>query len=124
MPVYDYRCALCDYRLTDEFYTTWKKAPRVLVCPQCHRETLKQDWAGARNFIHMSHSSMYGKPQPALGGEVLQDYAHKKRLMREWDAEESNDPVKGSRCYQKEKPPPSPHQAVWLDANVDTTDSL
>ena len=68
------------------------------------------------NFIHPSHSGMYGKYHEGLGC-VVEDYAHKKRLMKEQGVMEGADPVGGSRNHWKPTPerPAEVPGSHWTD---------
>lgn len=114
MPTYDYVCRECGQRKPDIFYTSYKHMERTIPC-SCGGQ-MGLDWSGTRNFIHQTHSGLYGRPEPALGYDCFQSYEHKKRLLKEWDMEEASDPVKGARLYRKEKPPKANvGKAEWSD---------
>jgi hypothetical protein len=50
------------------------------------------------NFIHNSHSGMYGKFHAGFG-EVVESYSHKQELLKKYNVTESADSVGGSRCH-------------------------
>tara|TARA_R110000824_G_scaffold233474_2_gene421779 strand:+ start:5542 stop:5844 length:303 start_codon:yes stop_codon:yes gene_type:complete len=70
--------------------------------------------------IGSNEHGMYGKFEPGLGC-VVEDYAHKQRLMKELGVIEGADPVGGSRCHQpneEETQPRLPQESndsTWLN---------
>ena len=96
----DFKCGGCGLVTEDVYFKSKVDVTETVTCSGCgnkaHKVILRT------NFIHPSHSSMYGRKEPALGNEVIQDYAHKKRLMKEYDIIESNDPTGGNRKYSEE----------------------
>lgn len=122
MPTYDFSCE-CGLVEEDVYYPSWRHIPNAFMCSACG-SPMKQLFRGGRNFIHPSHSGMYGRPQPALGGDVIEDYAHKQRIMREMGIKESADKVSGARLYRDRVAPPdsSPRPRkdwAWGDAPKD-----
>lgn len=120
MPVYDYTCTRCGKIHEDLYYATWKQAPPKIRCESCHSHTATKV-VGTRNFIHPSLSTMYGRPEPCLGGDYFQDYGHKQAVLKQLGAQESSDRVHGAKLYQdKFRPEPRPNERmVWGD-NMDT----
>ena len=114
----DYKCFTCDSMQHDVYYSSKADVSETVPCP-CGEQATKV--LLRTNFIHPSHSSLYGRPQPALGNEVIEDYGHKKRLMREYGLEESNDAVGGNRKRSEElkhiaaQKPRSSEQSTWID---------
>jgi hypothetical protein len=50
------------------------------------------------NFIHNSHSGMYGKFHAGFG-QVVESYSHKQELLKKYNVTESADSVGGSRNH-------------------------
>ena len=69
---------------------------RKIKCDQCEKDAnmlfIKS------NFIHNSHSGMYGKFYAGFG-QVVESYSHKQELLKKFNVRESADPVGGSRCH-------------------------
>jgi len=99
---HDLECRKCEHREVDFMFmhhSTMYEEEAEQVCPKCgekddFRITLDTERPGQ---IDSHASSMYGRPQPCFGGEVVRDYAHKKELLKKYGMEEANDPVGGSR---------------------------
>jgi len=102
MPIYDYSCP-CGAVVEDVYWRTYAESKPAVMCPKCGQETA-QRVIGTRNFIHPSHSGLYGRPEPALGGDVIVDYAHKQRVLRQYGAQEASDRVHGAKLYQDAVP--------------------
>ena len=116
MPIYDYQCA-CGGKVIDAYFSTFAASPASVTCPECGQNTAARV-IGTKNFIHPSLSTMYGRPEPALGGDVLVDYAHKQRVLRELGVQEASDRVHGAKLYRDAVPAPPPRPApkdrmVW-----------
>ncbi len=99
----DFKCEPCDLTWEHVFE---KKTDIVneLPCTECG-ETALRLW-GVTNFIHTTHSSMYGKYEPCFG-EVVESRSHKQQLLKKYGVVESSDPVKGSRCYRTDDHAPA-----------------
>ena len=69
---------------------------RKIKCDQCEKDAnmlfIKS------NFIHNSHSNMYGKFHAGFG-QVVESYSHKQELLKKYNVRESADAVGGSRCH-------------------------
>ena len=113
----DYACGTCGVLTEDVFYAGRSAVLDTIECT-CGADAEKII-SGRRNFIHPSHSSMYGKVNPAFG-EVVEDYAHKQRLMKKYGVMEGADPVGGSRSHWKPTPerPAEVPNSSWV-ANHD-----
>ena len=110
----DYACGKCGALTEDVFYHSRAAVEDALAC-RCG-SVAERIISQRRNFIHPSHSSMYGKENPAFG-VVVEDYGHKQRLMREYGVMEGADPVGGSRNHWKptpDRPEPVPG-SHWTD---------
>jgi hypothetical protein len=94
----DFRCQKCDFLIEDEYFKVDRSedVPGHITCTECGG-LAEQIKSGQRNFIHPSHSGMYGKPQPAFGNIVMEDYGHKQALLKEFGVQEANDAIKGSK---------------------------
>lgn len=99
----DYKCDACGTVQTDVLFRKSDDITRQIACKCGHKA--RRLYSGG-NHIHPSHSSLYGKYEPALD-MVVKDYSHKQRLMREYQITEANDTVKGSRNDRAEK-----HKAI------------
>ena len=99
----DFKCEQCDLTWEHVFE---KKADIVneLPCKNCGVTALRL-W-GVTNFIHTTHSSMYGRYEPCFG-EVVESRSHKQQLLKKYNVIESSDPVKGSRCYRTDDHAPA-----------------
>jgi len=109
----DYACEKCGEMQIDVFYHGRDAVEKQVDCP-CGSKADKI--ISNRNFIHPSHSGMYGKFHDGLGC-VVDDYAHKKRLMKQQGVMEGADPVGGSRNHWKptpDRPAPIPG-SHWTD---------
>lgn len=111
----DYRCSSCDVLHEDVFYDSLSNVLETIPCT-CGGTAEKLFFSTRCNFIHPSHSSMYGKENPAFGC-VVEDYAHKQRLMKQFGVIEGADPVGGSRNHWKPTPErPAPVSgSSWVD---------
>jgi hypothetical protein len=118
----DYRCDSCNAFYEDVYYNSREAVEKEISCSCGHKA--HEVWSSRSNFIHPSHSGMYGKPQPAFGNIVMEDYGHKQRLLREFGVQESNDAIGGSKkrseeawhkhhLAEKEKPREA---TTWVDA--------
>jgi len=106
----DYQCSSCEFTDVDVYFSSRDDVTPTRPCSSCGEESERMIAGTRRNFIHPTHSSMYGKFEPGLGC-VVESYGHKQRLMREFDVQESSDTTKGSRNYQVSDPGPrsKPH---------------
>lgn len=95
MPVnHDYYCKECETEHSDVVYNV----------PFCCGKPMSIHFGritGPSTF-NPNNSSMYGKYHPGFGC-IVEDYAHKQRLLKQYDVIEASDPVRGSR--QHERPP-------------------
>ena len=116
----DYACSSCGQFIPDVFFTSAKSVTDTMTC-ECGAEADKS-FGGRQNFIHMTKSSMYGKYHEGLGC-VIDDYAHKQRVMRELGVMEGADPVGGSRNHWKETPerPADLPESTWVENPGDVT---
>ena len=69
----------------------------AIPCEKCTR-LARRLWTW-NTHIHATHSSRYGKYEPAFG-EFVTSYSHKQELLKKYNVEESSDSVGGSRCYR------------------------
>jgi len=114
MPAYDWYCKSCDHEEKDVFYPT-SQLPRKRKCSHCLGQTMEQDFGQkGRNQIHLTHSSLYGRYQPAVD-EYINSYGDKQRIMKKYNIQESNDPVGGSRCHRITPPETPKPQSDWAD---------
>jgi hypothetical protein len=123
MPVLvDYACAKCDKLIEDEFFATRDAVVETIPC-DCGSDAERIFTTSRQNFIHPSHSSMYGKFEEGLGC-VVEDYGHKQRLMRDMGVMEGADTVGGSRCHRQSEPERAKNlpQSTWLDRPADVHD--
>lgn len=110
----DYSCAACGTLMTDVFF---HRASDVTATHPCEcGGTADKIISQRHNHIHATHSGMYGKYHEGLGC-VIEDYSHKKRVMRELGVMEGADPVKGSRNHWKPTPerPAADSGSHWVD---------
>ena len=96
MVFHDYECTECGHRQIDVPSTTSTQIQRILPCTECDG-TARMIFVTS-NFIHNSHSGMYGKFHAGFG-EVVESYSHKRELLKKYNVTESADPVGGSRCH-------------------------
>ncbi len=96
MVFHDYECTECGHRQIDVPSTTSAQIQRIIPCNQCDG-TARMIFVTS-NFIHSSHSGMYGKFHAGFG-EVVESYSHKQELLKKYNVTESADPVGGSRCH-------------------------
>ena len=102
MPRHDYRCETCSAMEYDVFHAP-DDLPDSIDCP-CGGNMSR--FYGCFNFNdHWSGQSshgkgrMYGKYHYGFGC-VVESYAHKQRLLRQYDVSEAADPVGGSRSWR------------------------
>ena len=100
----DYKCSTCGFAEVDVYFSLRSEVTPDRPC-KCGQKADRVFAHAKQNFIHSTHSSMYGKYEPGLG-QVVESYGHKQHLMREMGVQESSDPTGGSRCYQKTDPGP------------------
>ena len=109
MPSYDFQCLTCEtvFEVSNIVPSTVEKhkcgkdenGPLYKAnCPTCREKTVQRQFyaQGPRNFIHTTHSSMYGKYHHGLG-MYIHDKAHKERELKKRGLIEAHDPVGGSR---------------------------
>ena len=106
-------CPKCGTKHNDQIFDG-ERIPSAIECKKCRSSGL--GWATRKtNGIHTTHSSLYGRYEPGLGC-VVDSYGHKQKLMRDMGVMEASDPVKGSRCHQKEEPPKmSQNNSTWMN---------
>lgn len=119
MPIYDYLCQECDHLQEDLYFSSWKEAPPVKGCPVC-RAYAARKVIGTKNFIHPTISTLYGRPEPALGGDCFESYDHKRKVLERLGAIEASDRVQGAKLYQDRahwnQPPRKPTERLqWGD---------
>lgn len=118
MPIYDYHCQ-CGHREEDRYYARWQQAPVRIQCSACLGKAKKV--IGTKNFIHPSISTLYGRPEPALGGDCFESYDHKRKLLNKLGAIEASDRIQGAKLYQDQvrSPKPRPNERLrWGDEPV------
>lgn len=114
MPAYDWYCKTCDSKEKDVWYHRASQVPKKRKCKKCLGESMVQDFSNkGRNQIHLTHSSLYGKYQPAVD-EYINSYGDKQRIMKKYNIQESNDPVGGSRCHRITPPETPKPQSDWV----------
>ncbi len=96
MVFHDYECRECGHRQIDVPSATSAQIQRIIPCNQCDG-TARMIFVTS-NFIHNSHSGMYGKFHAGFG-EVVESYSHKQELLKKYNVKETADPVGGSRCH-------------------------
>lgn len=106
----DFKCDNCAH-VWEKMFRSRAKMVRKLQCPQCKLHAGFRLYNSRQNHIHPDHSSQYGKFQPAFG-QVVKDYAHKRKLLKEFDVSEASDPVRGSRSFRDNMP--TPHSMASL----------
>jgi|TARA_R110000765_G_scaffold244841_2_gene347103 hypothetical protein len=120
MALYDYKCE--DGHITEDVYATMVEGPApTITCSCCQNKAFR--YYGNHQFLKVSDtSSMYGTYHPGFG-QVVEDYAHKNRLLKQYDVIEAADAVHGSRCHRIEKPeaPRAPDDSAWLTADQVTS---
>ena len=72
------------------------KVRRTIKCNECDKRAAMLFIKS--NFIHNSHSGMYGKFHAGFG-EVVESYSHKQQLLKKYNVTESADKVGGSTCH-------------------------
>ena len=96
MVFHDYECTECGHRQIDVPSASHAQIQRIIPCNQCDG-TARMIFVTS-NFIHNSHSGMYGKFHAGFG-EVVESYSHKRELLKRYNVTESADSVGGSRCH-------------------------
>lgn len=118
MPIHDFECAFCGHTERNLFFTR-HDIPKLKQCPVCKKRASRQifdEWGTGQ--IDLDNPSMYGKWHPQMGC-VIQNYAHKRYLMRKYGMEEGSDPRKGNRKLSEEafdddgQPDPSTEGIEW-----------
>ncbi len=99
----DFKCEECDHEW-EHCFSKKDDIVNSLKCPECNNQALRV-WS-SMNWIHPTHSSMYGKFEPCFG-EVVESRSHKQELLKKYDVIESSDPVGGSRCYRTDDHKPA-----------------
>mgnify|MGYP003113534933 FL=1 len=113
MPSYDWFCKKCDNTEKDVWYHKSSDVPKTRACA-CGGH-MEQDFSSkGRNQIHLSHSSLYGRWEPAVA-ERIDSYSDKQKIMKKYNIVEANDPVKGSREHRIEPPKSSSIRSEWAD---------
>lgn len=111
----DYECSTCGFLQEDVYFSSRDKVTPTRPCTECDATADKLIAHRRTNFIHPSHSGLYGKYEPALGC-VVEDYGHKQRLMKELNVEEASDATGGSKSYWQPEPGPRPQtDSNWID---------
>jgi len=96
MAFYDWFCPDCDAERRD-VQMSMASVPRYIACP-CGGQ-MEQDFSRKRTQNYtQDNAGLYGRYEPAYGC-VVRDYEHKRALLKQYDAIEASDPVKGSRWY-------------------------
>lgn len=111
----DFKCDNCD-NVWEKMFRARKEMVRKLDCPKCGLHSGYRMYNTRQNHIHLTHSSQYGKFQPAFG-EVVRDYAHKQELLRKYDVTEASDTVRGSRSFRDNMP--TPHATAPLAGSTE-----
>ena len=96
MVFHDYECEKCGHRQVDVPTATHAQIQRIIPCNQCDG-TARMIFVTS-NFIHNSHSGMYGKFHAGFG-QVVESYSHKQELLKKYNVTESADSVGGSRNH-------------------------
>ena len=96
MVLHDYECEKCNHRQIDVPSASHAQIQRIISCNQCDG-TARMIFVTS-NFIHNSHSSMYGKFHAGFG-QVVESYSHKQELLKKYNVTESADSVGGSRNH-------------------------
>ena len=99
----DFKCENCNYSW-EHCFTSKGDIVNALECSECSHRALRM-W-NTTNFIHPTHSSMYGKYEPCFG-EYVESRSHKQALLKKYGVVESSDPVGGSRCYRSDDHKPA-----------------
>ena len=122
----DYSCPNCQRVMEDVLFPSKAAVTDTVTC-SCGSEAVKVILR--TNFIHPSLSTLYGRPQPALGystdpGDQINDYGDKQRVMRKYGLTESNDAEKGNskrsdglrhQAYLREKRRgEAREQSIWV----------
>lgn len=123
MALHDFECRSCGHTERNLFFTR-HSLPRLKRCPVCKKKESRQvfdQWGTGQ--IHQNISSMYGQWHPQMG-EIIRDYAHKRKLMKRFGMEEGSDPVRGNRKLSEEvhdddgQPEPSMEGIGWADPEL------
>ena len=96
MVFHDYECEKCGHRQVDVPTATHAQIQRIIPCSECDG-TARMIFVTS-NFIHNSHSGMYGKFHAGFG-QVVESYSHKQELLKKYNVTESADSVGGSRNH-------------------------
>ena len=96
MIFHDFGCSQCGLEQIDVVFGNSSQVRPTVPC-ECGGEASML--FGRTNFIHSSHSNMYGKYHVGFG-EVVRDYHHKQQLLKKYNCIESAAPVGGSRCHR------------------------
>lgn len=111
MPAYDWFCKKCDNTEKDVWYHKSSDVPKTRRCA-CGGRMLQDFSSKGRNQIHLSHSSLYGRWEPAVA-EHINSYSDKQRIMKKYNIVEANDPVKGSREHRIDPPKHATPASDW-----------
>jgi len=114
--LWDFADCECGVRHNDTPVSA-KQVPQTIKC-DCGKRV---GWVmGKRNHIHSTHSGRkYGEFDPQFGC-VVEDYSHKKRLLKQMGAEETAPWTKDESQAEKER---IESRATERDPNVITADS-
>ena len=94
--------------------------PKWVRCPECSCRAHKI--VRSMNWIHPTHSGMkYGEFDPQFG-MVVEDYGHRRRLMRQMGMIDANDSVKGVPVDQIRVEDTLPESASNMDGVIVTDD--
>ena len=96
MVLHDYECKECGHRQIDVPSASHAQIQRIIPCSECDG-TARMIFVTS-NFIHNSHSGMYGKFHAGFG-QVVESYSHKQELLKKYNVTESADSVGGSRNH-------------------------
>ena len=126
MPTYDFECLDCSHTERDLWFS-WRNVPKMKRCPACGKKRSRQIFDEPRKAqIHLNNPALYGYYHPQMGC-VIEDYGHKRRLMKENGMYEGSDPVRGNRKLSEEsmhddsQPEPDQSMIEWSDkADVET----
>ena len=97
-----------------------KSIPKTIACDQCAGRANKI--VRNTNFLHTTHSGMkYGEFDPQFG-TVVEDYSHRKKLMRQMGMIDANDSVRGVPADQIRVEDSLPEPSGNMDGVIVTDD--
>jgi hypothetical protein len=123
---HDYECQQCGHVQEDVISDTQKPVIRATPCTNAPCEgTAIMLFQRVNKFRH-DHPALYGHADPQISCRtVIQDHAHKRRLMKERGLIEAEDTHRGVRGFNEhiedqlpERPKPTGHEAFVVD-NLD-----